>query len=543
VVSVTPPSGASVTPTPVSGSTTPAAFVAASYYLSGTPSQYTEALYQYVLFAAADTNGNAQFYSLNLTPTQADQLAATQIGTFGATIPSGGTAASILCDTEQAQGSLSQPQSLFALVEILASGSSCSAAGATYSFYYVNASTGIVAQVTGITQPKLFPIYSSSGTLTGLANFNASTNTLNLYSYTAGANPFAGTPTAVTGSGGAALSSSNVNSVTYLGSAAGSLGVSQIYLDVTLTSATSTHYVYSLATGSSSATQILQAAGTLGTGGADSINDASYESDGTNVFFVDSSSGSQTLYQIGAMGTLTALYTNDSPSTTPLSLIASDGTHVLVTLETPGSTNTWTFYPLLAGRPNQPLPGSTGDIASSGDFPPSTFSGLATPGNTTSKQVFVNWIGAVGGTTEQWCAIMTPSGSVLFSTSPSYDGGSDYSQYGNSQLLTGSVGSSGTVLLAANIQSVQSNFIEGASLYVIQLNSNGSDTVSSSALEPPGGGSFTVPTPVGTALPGWPPMGVLWFASGANSGTAYTYDMNTNQIFGLTETNTTFAPW
>ena len=502
---------------PASVSNTAATFLAGSIYLAGTNTNITgESALQYVIYTAADSGGTARFYWLDLTPSSTPVPSV--IGTFGATIPSGGTAGTLICDSSYAQGSVQQPQSMFALIAVLASGASCTATGATFTYYFVDNSLNTVTPVTGFTQAALYPIYNNSGALTAVANFNSSTHTLNLYAYTAGSNPFASAPT---------VALSNVNSISQLGNT-----TQQVtwYFDVTLTTSSTVHSVYELTSGSTSASSIYTEtiAGTLGTGGASSINSSSSETDGTNMFFVDTATnGAQSLYQIGSTGALTLLYSDNTPATTPpLSLIASDGTHVLVAVQSGSSPITWTFYPLAVGQANQSLPSSTGLPYAEGSSA-STFNGLATPGKASSRLVFVNWLGSSGGTTEKFSAILTPSGTVPLNTV-------NNSQFISSSLALGGAG--GSVLQAQGITDAQANFIGGGSLYNVSLSS-----FSASLLSPPGGGTFTIPsTSAGYALNAWSPIGAGEFIP---SGLVFIYNQNTNQIFTITEANTTLGPW
>ena len=461
-------------------SNTAVALVANSFNSVGTgtlPTGFTTA--QYVIYSTATSSTTAGFFWLDLTGAAPHS---TQIGNFTLAIPSAGTVNSIICQGWPLQPNRTQPQGLNAVVEVLASGSSCTASGAMFNYYLIVPSAGTVTQIHGLTQVAWADaLYDpTSAALTDIVFFDSGTQQVGVYPYTAGANPFLTSATYISGVYSAAKSLRNLQ-----------IGGTLLITATPITGG-GVQSIYKFSSGSTSAQVVYTepGPGTIDTGTA--LNNPKVaEEDGTNVYFVDTvTSGSQYLVQINPNDTAKVLYTNATPGSTPMSVLGADGTKVLVSLHAAGgnqTSTTWNLYSLPTGSTTQTLPTVsyffTGPINSSS--PPTATSELAIAGNGTSTLVFLNVIVANGGATVKSSAIVNPSATLPASFNANF----------NTWLLPSSVGDTGTVLQVRGITDAQANFIGGGTINKIVLSGSFVTTggsYNSTPLTAPGGGSVTL---------------------------------------------------
>jgi hypothetical protein len=408
---------------------------------------------------------------------------------------------------------------LAAVVEVLASGSGCTATGATFNYYLLDPSTGTGTSITGLTHIAWADaIYDqSSGVLTDIVFFDSGAQKLGVYPYTLGSNPFLTAATYVSGNFAAA------KSLRY--SQFGSTLVA-----ATPATGSAVQTVYKFASGSTSAQSIYTEPGPGAIGAGTGLsNPRSAETDGANVYFVDTvTSGSQYLVQINQNGTTKTLYTNTTPTSTPMAVLGADGTRVLVSVQAAGGTSnatTWNLYPLPIGITTTSLPTAPYTFTGLTTFGlPIVTSELAVPGNGSSTLVFVNMVTSLQGPTRKYSGIVNPSATLAATLVP------------NTWLLPSSVGNTGTVLQVQNITDAQATFIGGGTINKIVLSGN----FPSTTLTAPGGGSVTVPPgdvdiDFTTSLGG----GVVAGVSLA-SGDALICTLASNQIVVLTPASNTW---
>jgi hypothetical protein len=253
--------------------TTPSRAVGIAYKYTFTNNVATSALPDLLMYHSVGKDGNIHIYALNLSNTAAVPVPV-QIGSLSLS-----PASKQICSGTAAQTSLSDPTTMFVLIEIAPAGATGCGLGASYEVVHYKDSRSTAPVVTSVTSNLFDPLYED-GELKGMVLFDFLTQSVNLYK-----NDTFDDPRVLT-SGGIAFP------VALATIADGKLfGGAAIFLDVTSFQGSST--LYRIESSNLTLTKIADARVTIGGSIVDSAN----------LYYADTTSPATTrIYQVALTG-------------------------------------------------------------------------------------------------------------------------------------------------------------------------------------------------------------------------------------------------
>jgi hypothetical protein len=354
---------------------------------------YSPATYMY---AAIDTSNNIHVYGLNLTSTTTPS--ATQIGSLSLPLTAGAAVDTVICDSREASTNLFDASTVFVVLHIAGS-TGCNTTGDVWEVVHYTDASSTAPTVVAIKSTFFTPLYDSTGALTGLELFDATSGNLYLYA----SDTFTSPTTLVAGVTAAStvLNAESVNGGAFTGN--------ELFLSVTTAAG---NYLYRLVHGATTATREYTATGTLtGVGVGDGVNlyfnDTVTAATSTTTFWAEPVAG----------GTPTELYTVSYPAGVSYDLLGAN-TSVLVfyssTVSGSGISSTLLNVPVSTLSATATTIGGpyAGSISSS-----NSFLQPVTGGDPSTDLVFLNVLNATsgggGGTTISYSSeVLTPTGTV-----------------------------------------------------------------------------------------------------------------------------------
>lgn len=463
------------------------------------------------MFVAPDSSSNLRVYGLPLDTTSLPTV--TQLGTFSQALGSGDVN-QVICSSQSAQLSAQSSGTLFAVLDVAGTGG-CDMSDTFWLVRYTDGSTTAPTQLTipGISDLWEVLYNGSTTALTDIVLLDSTNHAVDIYPYSSGT-PLSGSPT---------VAISNVATAVELHD---TIQQSVVFLDVTLTSAPTQHLIYRINSGSSTATLVYTAA----VGNTFTTSDD--PDDGTNLYFIDGSSTTQKIEQIGlSSGSAITLYTNSGIN---MSLFVANGTHLLAALQsTTAGVTTWNFYPLVVGSANQSLPASPSTLAGT-NASLSYFTGEQTTGDATTKVALINMdaAGTSVGTTEHFSVIINAAGSAV---------GSSNQAVPNSRFLEGAEGLLGGSGIALQIQNITDPQVGdggvNANIVPVPLSTG----IAGTALKLPGGTTYVVPSGSILGASSFAPKIGEIYAYGS-SVLSYAFDVSKGQIVPVILPNSAITP-
>jgi hypothetical protein len=417
---------------------------------------YSPATYMY---AAIDTSNNIHVYGLNLTSTTTPTP--TQIGSLSLPLTAGAAVNTVICDSREASTNFFDASTVFVVLHIAGS-SGCNTTGDVWEVVHYTDSSSTAPTVVAIKSTFFTPLYDSTGALTGLELFDATSGNLYLYasdSFTSPTTLVAGVTAAST-----ILNAESVNGGAFTGN--------ELFLSVTTAAG---NYLYRLVHGATTATREYTATGTLTGVGV---------GDGVNVYFNDTVTAATSTTTLWAEplagGTPTELYTVSYPAGVSYDLLGAN-TSVLVfyssTISGSSISSTLLTVPVSTLSATATSIGGpyTGLISSS-----NSFLQPVTGGDPSTDLVFVNVLDATsggGGTTISYSSeVLTPTGTVKKALTS------------NSAFLFNAASIlSGSAVQIAGITDTNGGY-GGGTFNAVNLG-----TLASTALTTTGGAAYTVP--------------------------------------------------
>jgi len=391
----------------------------------------------YVMYAAPDSSNNVHIYGMDLTTSSTP--VPHQIGSLSIALPSGDTVDQVICpEDDYAETNALQANTLFVVVHLPGAGG-CNTSGDTFEVVNYTDGTSTAPHAVSIPAYGATALYNSNGTLASMLLYDSVAGVVDLYPYSSGTTPMSGTAVQlITG----VESESEFDSNEIAGAPA--------YLDVTLTANSGVHQLYRLGLGSTTATVVYTAAGTL--------SDAA--DDNTNLYFIDNAASgasvTQNIYQLPYSGTSSSavfkLFNANTYTTTTgqqLTTIGSNGSVLMLGgFSSSAGLTTENFYGIAVGQ-------LTSALASN----PLYVAGLtaqaqmvsATPGDISTSVVLINWTPTSG-------AVEVPTTAVLsVATTPAVL----LTNLSNSRFVFGSEGLGGNVIRIQDISTTSAgNFYD-----------------------------------------------------------------------------------
>jgi hypothetical protein len=297
-----------------------------------------------VQYLGPDASGNLQAFQVLLGNT-----ASVPVPNQAGLISSAPYASTTICDHKEASRNALQPATGFVILQYAVAPNTCSAGFVTV---LINASDSKTTAATTVplTTTAFADLYLSTGQLYGLVNLDPTTNHLNLYRATAGANStgvpqFASSTTLVTGVASYSDDTTLINRNGQLGNS-----VSFITVNFTGSPAPASEVVRVDTTGTASV--VHTAVGTLSTGLA--VNNR----DNRNFYFIDAVTGSgSTTYNFWAApiagGNAVEIGSLNATAGTTYSIVDSDGTSLVIQSAGAGGS---TIYALAVAGPSIQTP-------------------------------------------------------------------------------------------------------------------------------------------------------------------------------------------
>jgi len=349
------------------------------------------------MFVATDGSNHIHVYGLNLASSTIPMP--TQLSSLSLPLTSGAALDTVICDFHGSSSNILQPTTAFVVLHI-AGATGCNTTGDVYEVVHYTDTSATAPAVVSITTTDIRELYAPSGALTGLVLLDPASGNVYLY-----ANDGFTTPSIViTGAG--ITSIGTVYSGNSLASSGAAFTGTNLFLSVTKTNGV--QYLYRLPYTATAATLEYTAAGSLTLNGP---------SDGTNVYFADTSAGAttQTIWQEPLDGgATTELYSYTVPTGgQPYQLIGSNGSLLVIS---GGSTNggTGVLTSALATLPVGTLSTNTTALGSSYTGVVSAFMGPTTPGTPSTDLVFVDVFNLSSNPTvySYSSEVLSPSGTV-----------------------------------------------------------------------------------------------------------------------------------